>query len=175
MTTATRVDRMQVDDLSVADISNNNIETKPELSSQSSGNAFIDKLTLELLMNRNHYNRYISQTNPQKFREHQEHLQNLEKYRDSILEITESLLADPDRQITTEVNNEFDVYVKTLIRYFHMKELENNCNNNNGSSKYVSTEEDSEDTLFGESGSRARQPPTHSYWGKECVVKNYDR
>jgi hypothetical protein len=157
------------------DISCSETGSEPELSSQSSGNEFIDKLTLELLMNRNHYNRYISQTNPQKFREHQEHLQNLEKYRDSILEITESLLTDPDRQITTEVNNEFDVYVKTLIRYFHMKELENNSNNNNGGSKYVSTEDDSEDTLFGESGSRARRPPTHSYWGKESVVKKYDR
>lgn len=88
-------------------------------------NEFIDKMTLELLMNKNHYNRYTSQTNPKRFAEIEEYRENVRAYREPILEMTKDLLANPQKQINTDVNETFEHYTKSLIRYFKIKELEN--------------------------------------------------
>ena len=68
-------------------------------------NKFVDKLTLELLMNKNHYQRYISQSNPKRYTEIQEYHKNIELYREQIDSLTNSMLNDPQKQITTDVNS----------------------------------------------------------------------
>ena len=133
----------------------------PSIAPQQSA---IDKITLELLMNKNHYNRYMAETNPKKFQEHREHLQNVKKYRDSILEITTELLINPEKQINTEVNDVFDAYVRTLIKYFQMKEIDS------VRSVYKYGDQEDEDTLFGTIIEEPREM-TNSFWGKDRVVK----
>jgi hypothetical protein len=134
-----------------------------DLPAPPSSHESIDKITLELLMNKNHYNRYMSETNPQKYRAEQEHLQDIKKYRDSILEITTELLINPKKQISNTISEEFDSYVRTLIGYFKMKELEN-ATNQYGDDNAAKDE----DVLFGE---MSAAEPTHSFWGKERVLK----
>jgi hypothetical protein len=122
-------------------------------------NAFVDTITLELLMNKNHYNRYISKKDPSKYNEKMQYNRNIEKYKEAILELTERLLDDPDLQITTDVNSIFDAYTKRIIDYLQMKEMESA----------------DDDTMFG-SIEPSKYVPTprpaiHSYWGKEKIVK----
>ena len=139
------------------DLSNFIIDDKISDDSQS----YIDKITLECLMNKNHYNRYISKANPEKFNVIREHYNNMSKYRDQIIDLTIELIQNPEKQINTEVNESFDQYTKTLIRYFEMNEFENKINND--------YENDDDDMLF--SNMQSSEPVLNSFWGKDRIVK----
>jgi len=125
-------------------------------------NEFVDKVTLELLMNKNHYNRYLSQTDPKKHQEHLNHLEKIRKYRSKIMNTTTDFLNNPDHQVTTEVNDAFDHYVRTLIRHYECKEME-----------FPEESNQDEDTLFGnmEEPLVDENPTMKSYWGKHKVQK----
>ena len=125
-------------------------------------NEFVDKVTLELLMNKNHYSRYLSQTDPKKHQEHLNHLEKIRKYRSKIMNVTTDFLNNPEHQITTEVNDAFDHYVRTLIHHYECKEMENHEESNHD-----------EDMLFGsmEEPLIDDNPTMKSYWGKNKVVK----
>jgi hypothetical protein len=125
---------------------------------ESTTNGFIDKLTLELLMNKNHYNRYLSQNDPKKHIEHLEHLEKVKKYRNAIIDITNSFLDNPNNQVTTEVNDAYDYYIRTLVRHLEYKKIENN--------------DDDDEVLFGDMEKESYQEPaTQSFWSKNKVVK----
>ena len=129
-----------------------------------STNTFVDKVTLELLMNKNHYNRYLSQTDPKKHEEHLEHIKKINKYRDRVLNVTKDFLDNSNHQISTEVNEAFDYYVRTLLRHFDCNEMENPEETNQD-----------DDMLFGnmteETHEYEEQPTMKSYWGKHKVQK----
>jgi len=126
--------------------------------SNENTNEYIDKVTLELLMNKNHYNRYISQTDPKKHQEYQDHLAKIRKYRTTIMEMTDEFLDNPDKQVTTEVNEAFDLYVRTLIRHFECKKMENS--------------EKDEDMLFNNVDNETEEiVASKSFWGKHKVLK----
>jgi hypothetical protein len=132
-------------------------------------NEFIDNLTLELFMNKNHYNRYISQKHPKKFSELQEYFENLETHRESILEITNELLDDPQKQLTTKITDLFQEYTKTLIEYIQDKRRQEREEQNS----YGHSERD-QDVLFSNmDGQRepTTQERTKSFWSKEKIVK----
>jgi len=131
-------------------------------SVKSMTNEFIDKITLEMLMNKNHYSRYLSQTDPKKHQEHLNHLEKIRKYRSKIINATIDFLNNPEHQITTEVNDAFDHYVRTLIHHYECKEMENHEESNHD-----------EDMLFGsmEEPLIDDNPTMKSYWGKNKVVK----
>jgi len=133
----------------------------------------IDKMTLELLMNKTQYNKYISKTDPKKHAEIDEYLNNIKKYRHLISELTTDLLDEPNKPITIEINEAFEYYVKSLIRYFKMKEIES-ANNYN---------DDQDDILFGNIDDNINDNNVHchdddddaslmkSYWGKDKVIR----
>jgi len=138
----------------------------------------IDKMTLELLMNKTQYNKYMSKNDPKKHAEIDEYLNNIRKYHRSISELTIELLNEPNKPITIEVNEVFEHYVKTLIRYLKMKEIESandynddqdnvlfgnmddNTNNNEDYDEY-DNEEDHEGNVS----------LMKSYWGKDKVIR----
>jgi hypothetical protein len=105
----------------------------PTRNSQS-----IDKLTMELLLNKTHYAKYLSKTDPQKHSEYQEFLGKLSTYREDILTMTETLLVNPKKMYTNEVGQAFDNYVQTLIKYLEIEEMNKESENGN----------DDPDTLF---------------------------
>jgi len=129
-------------------------------------NQFVDKVTLELLMNKNHYNRYLSQNDPKKHQEHLDHLDKIRKYRSAIINMTNDFIDNSNHQVTTEVNDAFDYYVRTLIRHFDCKNIECLEEFNN---------EKDEDVLFGNMDGpieeEEEQPHMKSYWGKHKVQK----
>lgn len=102
----------------------------------------IDKLTLEIMCNKKKYNKILSKTDPKKFEEQREHLTKIRKYSSKILSLTERLMGSPDTQITNDIQDTFDIYIKACIRYYEMKEYENkHCLEGNKDSD--------EDVLFG--------------------------
>jgi hypothetical protein len=147
-----------------------NIEMAEEDNSENSenytSNKFIDKVTLQLLMNKNQYNRYLSQSDPKKHKEHLEHLEKIKKYRNSIINMTKDFIDNSNHQVTTEVNDAFDYYVRTIIKHIECKKIENADN----------IEKD-EDILFGNMDSNTEEESSdneiinRSFWGKNKVVK----
>jgi hypothetical protein len=87
----------------------------------------IDKLTLELLMNKNTYNRYIEKTDPKKHKEEQEFRTKVRKYKSRMIQMTIKYLDNPDFQINNEMNEMLLEYSKTFIKYFEMNDLEVSC------------------------------------------------
>ena len=88
----------------------------------------IDQLTMELMMNKTHYHKYLSKQNPQKYQEAKETANKVSRYYPEIMEITETLLADfiqnSNEKYTREVNDVFQDYVKTCLKYLEMRDLE---------------------------------------------------
>ncbi len=105
-------------------------------------NTFIDKITMELLLNKTHYQKYLSKTDSKKHAEYQEYLRKLSKFHGSILGITESLLNNPKKTYTNEVGDAFDDYMHTLIKYLEIEEANRDFDQD-------------EDALFPETISRA--------------------
>lgn len=95
------------------------------LSSQSS----IDKLTMELMMNKSHYKKYLINRDPQKYQEVQEHMCKVRKYSQQIESLFAELLTDsmksnvPEKH-TRAINDSFQEYIKTCIQHFEIKDLE---------------------------------------------------
>jgi hypothetical protein len=111
---------------------------------QSNKMESLDKITLELLINKNQYNKYLSKEDPKKFEEHKTYLEKIRKYKKKILKMTHQFLENPDVSINLEINEMFSIYFKTFIKYFDMQEVEmNNFYNFNEKN------ENEEDTLFG--------------------------
>jgi len=140
-----------------------------ENNNSNNNNNDINKLTLELFMNKNNYKKYLSKTDPKKYEEHQKHISNINKYKQSIMQLTNDLMRDPDMQITTEVNEMFENYTKTLIHHFQQKEYENTPYNNEFA------KDDDEDMLFGtidnDNNNNNDNHAMQSFWGKDRVVK----
>ena len=136
-------------------------------------NTDMDELTLALLMNKNHYRKYVAQTNPEQAILDNQMIDDIRKYRNRILKITANMIDSPDIQISTDINQIFNTYTKHLIRHFKMKDDEQPHNE-----KY----NNEDDTLFGNMNDDTdTQTATSSLWGKERVIKkgnlpiaNYD-
>jgi hypothetical protein len=130
-------------------------------------NQNLDQLTLELFMNKKNYKKYIEKADPKKHSEIQSHHLDLVKYRGSIVAMTDDLLENPNLQITTEINDIFDAYTKTIIRHLKNKELERQTNYGNQEHE----QELDDDVMFGQMNEEAGQEPMDSFWGGERVVK----
>jgi sugar-specific transcriptional regulator TrmB len=128
----------------------------------------IDKLTLELLTNKSQYKKYLSKADPEKYKSNQEHLEKISKYRGKIMDVFSQLLEDPDKQITTSLNDDFDHFVKSCISHFEMKEMENRGNH------FEKEEEEDDDIMFGNCDEKDELiesdiPKSKSFWGKSII------
>lgn len=151
-------------------------------------NEMIDKVTLELLMNKNHYQRYIAQNDPIKHDEYMKYNALIKKYKQQIINITNELLSSPNKQITIDVNEAYNNYVKTLIKHFQAKEFENKPNHNDSDEDVLFGNMDETDNIIDadtnedtEDDNIESQPIMKSFWGGNRVVKqkykgisNYD-
>lgn len=134
-----------------------------EPKTSKSTSEYIDKITLELLINKNQYNKYIASTDPEKHKKITEFSDKLAKYSDQILSLTEQYCSNPKTMKTTEMDEMFIQYAKTCFRYFEMKELEGEPEF--GQNDYGQDKD--EDVLF----APAQATPVHSLWGKGAKKK----
>jgi len=122
------------------------------MTDQTQSNAYVDKVTLELLLNRTNYQKYLSKSDPQKHSDYQEFLYKKTEFRDEILEMTTELLDNPKKMYTNEVGDAFDQYVQTLIKYLEIERANTEPNDND------------DDVLFPAQTSQPKKP-----------VSKYDR
>lgn len=133
----------------------------------------IDKLTLELLMNKNTYNRYIEKTDPNKHKEEQEIRRKITKYKSRIIQMTLKYLDDANFQVNNELNNMFSEYSKTFVKYFEKNDLEISCFYNDTNDKEdmmfePTNMEDPLDTINEIEDDTAEILSTTATVGKEC-------
>jgi len=83
----------------------------------------IDKLSMSLLLRKTQHEKYLVKTDGQKYAEHQEFLENCQKYNTSISRMTTRMLC-PEKKAAApdEIQRAFDEYARVLIRYFEMEE-----------------------------------------------------
>ena len=130
--------------------------------SEPAKNEYLDKLTMELFLNKSHYAKYLAKTDPKKHDEYRTFTNKLKKYAVDIVDITSSLIENPKQAPTLDIEESFDVFVKSIIRHIEMKEIENPPDHE---------EERDEDTLFGQMDEQEDVAPSQSFWSKERVVK----
>jgi hypothetical protein len=145
----------------------------------------IEKMTLELLTNKNQYNKYLSKEDPKKFREHQEYLEKIAKFKGKILNLSKQFLENPEKSFNLEMDEMFSIFAKTSIKYLEMRELENENLYNMKEDKQE--EQEQEETLFGNIDENIENiqsidhfeldenlkfnPMMNSFWGKN--IKKY--
>jgi hypothetical protein len=116
---------------------------------------------MELLLNKNHYSKYLQHTDTKKYDEFKDFKSKLKKHSIDIIDITSELIENPKKIINKDIEELFESYTKSIIRYLEIKDIElaNDYNK----------KEDDEDILF---GNMNEIPTTSSYWGKERVIKS---
>jgi FtsZ-interacting cell division protein YlmF len=138
----------------------------------------IDKLTLELLINKQQYSKYLSKADPKKYDEFKEYKSKLRKYSVDIMDMTSQLIENPNHPYSVEIEESFNTFSKSIFRYFEMKELEK-------SNEYNQDYKKDEDMMFAhcetpfledaenESDNLEETPPKtmRSFWGGHRVVK----
>ena len=138
---------------------------------QYQNNEYVDKLTLELLLNKNHYSKYLSKTDPKKYEDFREYKSKLRKYSVDIIDMTSQLIENPKSGKTTEIQESFNAYMNSILKYYELKEVEKANEYNENTYK----NEEEEDVLFGNCDSDSEKdettPVMKSFWGKERVVK----
>ncbi len=123
----------------------------------------IDKITLELLMNKTQYSKYLSIKDPNKYEELKVHLEKVAKYKDRIIQMTHEYCDNHNTQNSTELDDAFSNYIKSCIRFIEMKELEEE--------PLYKKEVDMEDMMF-ERCDNNTVNTIKSFWGKGAVKKN---
>ena len=131
------------------------IESEPEESHMTS---LIEQITMECMMNKKHYKKYLAKTDHFRFQETQEKMNHIQQVRDEISEITNEMLSDiikccgKSSKYNTKIQSTFDDYLNACLDYI-------NTTSNN---------EEDEDMLFPPSTFVAPIPNSinHSYWGK---------
>lgn len=78
----------------------------------------IDKLTLELLMNKTTRQKYIEYTDPVLHEQEKTFKEKLDFFSKRILDITKAYLENPDKQVTLDMNHAFYEYAKRCIAHF---------------------------------------------------------
>ncbi len=88
----------------------------------------IDKLSLQLLANKGSYKKYVASTNPDAYQKMMEHKMKIDKYKYKIRDLFTTLLENPDKQITNDVNETFNDFMQVCVKYFETQQQEKECN-----------------------------------------------
>ena len=160
----------QLDEVSDNEDTHNLVEN--ESLENTVSNAEIDQITLSLLMNKNHYRKYVAHNDPEQHYIENQRIADNRQYSNRIIELTRRLLDYPDTQITTDIDEMFVAYTKRLVQYFKRKDTEERGIQVTGCYENDNTDED---VMFGnmdEPTETVNEPSgAHSFWGKERVVK----
>ena len=146
-------------------------ETKSDYDDNSiSNDDYINNITMNFLMNKSQHKKYISEEDPARYEREQKHIRTLKKHKNEIIELTRRLICEPDTQLTTDVNESFNDYTRTLLRYLKMKDIEKKGYDNDSDDETLFgniDESDEEDT----DSKRDSQNDITSFWGTKLVKK----
>ena len=83
--------------------------------------SYVDQITLELLLNKSTYQKYLSKTDPDKHHQHQEFIKKLKGFKPNILDITEDMIDHQNHKYTNELTDAFDSYARAVIKYLEVE------------------------------------------------------
>lgn len=144
------------------EISKTPLLTEEQHQHQKQQNEYIDKITLELLLNKNHYSKYLAKTDPKRYDEFKDYKSKLRKYSIDIVDITSQLIEHPKTQYSKEIEETFEIYTKSIFKYYEMKDLEN-------ANEYNKKEVD-DDIMF-DKVETVTPSIQNSFWSRERVIK----
>jgi hypothetical protein len=84
----------------------------------------LNKLTLAMFSNKGMYKKHLERTDPDAHEKKCAYLSKIRKYRKRMLDLTSEFLQDPEKDFNTEVNEMFEKFSNTLVRYIQMKEMD---------------------------------------------------
>ena len=146
-------------------------ETKSDYDDDSITNDdYINNITMNFLMNKSQHKKYISEEDPASYEREQKHIRTLKKYKNEIIDLTIRLICEPDTQITTDVNESFNDYTRTLLRYLKMKEIEKKGYDNDSDDEtlFGNVDESDEEKM---DYKRDSQDDITSFWGTKLIKK----
>ena len=106
----------------------------------------IDRLTLQYFTNKKTYRKYLSSQDASFAQEWKTYEKNRQKYRNSILQLFTRYLDNTHLQITTDLDEGAQHFMKSCIRYLDMQEMEKKTHGG----CYETYQEDDDDILFPE-------------------------
>ena len=122
--------------------------------------SLIEQITMECMMNKKHYKKYLAKTDITRFQELQEKMNRIKQVRDDITEMTQEMLDDiikccgESSKYNTKIQSTFDAYLNACMEYINTTKIS------------PEHEHEDENMLFPPTSSIYVAPINHSYWGK---------
>lgn len=143
------------------------------MTSESPKNSYIDDITLQLISNKSQYNKYLNISNPGRNHELQEYYQSVKTHKNDILNILKDYMENPEDQISVDMNNALENFVRSCLKHFELKQAENSNAFYKNSDTYINNyhDDDDEDMLFGQMDEsvidteETKSQMFHSFWG----------
>ena len=85
--------------------------------SESPNDKFIDEITMKLLSNQTSYSKYLHKTDDSRYKEEQQFIEDCKTFKQDIQEVTNELCKCKQHIYGSDVNEAFNNYARTLIRY----------------------------------------------------------
>lgn len=89
--------------------------------SESPNDKFIDEITMKLLTNQTSYSKYLHKTDDSRYKEEQQFIEDCKTFKQDIQKITNELCKCKQHIYGSDVNEAFNNYAHTLIRYLEVK------------------------------------------------------
>ena len=106
------------------DVSNNEIDVSNNAFDVSNNTFDVNDITMKYLINKNQYDKYIAHVNPEKSKEKENYIENLNKYSNDIIDITNKYIFDNNSDLDSFISKTFEHYSKAIINYLKHKEIE---------------------------------------------------
>ena len=130
----------------ITDISSNNLST-------------LDDFTMQCLMNKSQYNKYLEKSNPIKYKKMSDFQNKKIFYKDGIIELVKDYLTNMRFSVSNELDESFESFVKSCIKHFEMVEFEKNVEHK---SKYNFNDDHDDDVIFEKINNTVSN---NSFWG----------
>jgi hypothetical protein len=89
--------------------------TQPQMSD-------MDRMTMELLLNKTHYAKYLAKTDSVKYVEFQKFVDSLREFRNPLVDITQRLICAPkSTMFSQDMIDSFQTYAQTVIRFLEIQ------------------------------------------------------
>lgn len=83
----------------------------------------MNRMTMELLLNKTHYAKYLTKTDSTKHAEYQQFVDSLCKFRDPMVDITQRLIREPNSTMfSQDMLDSFQTYAQSVIRFLEIQQ-----------------------------------------------------
>jgi hypothetical protein len=132
----------------------------------------LDQLTIELLTNKKHFNKYLSNNDPEKFKMEVTRTANIQKYNTQILNLINEMLFNNEYMVSNEMQISFNHFLDICFRHFESIQSNDEDYNKN-----------EDDILFPHEEIASNDPPSlnkldiyltnKSFWGNNIKKMNF--